>query len=238
MSELRIGLVAEGPTDYEIVQAALKACLPGAFVMTLLQPETTQPEMGAGWGGVLKWCHDARRRHSGPLETDPTLIGFDLLILHLDADVAEKRYADCGTEVESMVQDWSWETLPCVQPCPPAADTCARLEVVLDRWLGQAGPGERTLYCVPAQASDTWLAAAVLPSGHALLSGALECKSNVESMLKQLPKSQRIKKTVREYRQHAPTLTAHWPAVKRHCTQAQVFEQAVQSALAPPPGDQ
>ncbi len=54
MSELHIALVAEGPTDYEVIHAALKAVLPKPFVMTQLQPEATQPNMGAGWGGVLK----------------------------------------------------------------------------------------------------------------------------------------------------------------------------------------
>jgi len=43
---LRIALVAEGPTDYEIIHAALRAILPRPFVMTLLQPEATRPEMG------------------------------------------------------------------------------------------------------------------------------------------------------------------------------------------------
>ena len=44
MSEpLKIGLIAEGPTDFEVIQAALKAILPDPFIMTLLQPEATQP---------------------------------------------------------------------------------------------------------------------------------------------------------------------------------------------------
>lgn len=59
MSELRIALVAEGPTDYEVIHAALRAVLPRSFVMTPLQPEGNRPVMGNGWGGVLKWCHAA-----------------------------------------------------------------------------------------------------------------------------------------------------------------------------------
>ncbi len=39
MSEpLKIGLIAEGPTDFEVIQADLKAILPDPFIMTLLQP--------------------------------------------------------------------------------------------------------------------------------------------------------------------------------------------------------
>jgi hypothetical protein len=55
MSDLRIALVAEGPTDYVIIEAALKVFLPQPFILTQLQPEATKPEIGGGWGGVLKW---------------------------------------------------------------------------------------------------------------------------------------------------------------------------------------
>jgi hypothetical protein len=36
MSELRVALVAEGPTDAVVVEAALKALLRRPFVLTLL----------------------------------------------------------------------------------------------------------------------------------------------------------------------------------------------------------
>ena len=51
MSELRIALVAEGPTDAIVIEAALKALLPRPFVLTLVQPEETRPKLGAGWRG-------------------------------------------------------------------------------------------------------------------------------------------------------------------------------------------
>jgi hypothetical protein len=134
MSELRIALVAEGPTDYEVIQAVLKAVLPEPFVMTQLQPEATQGMMGTGWCGVLKWIQAARQRHSGSLDTDPTLVGFDLLIVHLDVDVASKRYADCGTLVEDIAQTNSWRDLPCALQCPPISDT-------VDFWLRRSRAG-------------------------------------------------------------------------------------------------
>lgn len=230
MSELRIALVAEGPTDYEIIHAALRAVLPQSFVMTLLQPEATRPAMGGGWGGVLKWCLDANQRHAGALDTDPTLAGFDLLILHLDVDVAHRKYDDCGPEISALARDRHWEALPCCQPCPPVADTCAQLERVLNSWLGRAIPGDKTLFCLPAQSSGAWLAAAVLPSGHDLLAEP-ECDVSLESKLTQLPRNARIKKSVPAYRQQAPQITAHWDAVKQVCTQAACFEQGVLATL-------
>ncbi|MEF8702379.1 MAG: hypothetical protein V5B32_03910 [Candidatus Accumulibacter sp. UW26] len=222
MSDLRIALVGEGPTDYELIHAALRAVLSRPFVMTLLQPEETRPAMGGGWGGVLKWCHAARQRHAGTLGADPTLSGFDLLIIHLDVDVAGARYADCGPAVEVMATQWGWTALPCVQPCPPVNASCFGLEAVLNSWLGQSMPSPRTLYCLPAQCSGTWLAAAVLPAGHVLLAAA-ECNTGVESGLARLAKNERIRKQVREYRQRAPQITTQWAAVKQICTQAASF---------------
>lgn len=227
MSEpLRIALVAEGPTDYEVIAAALRAMLKQPFVMTLLQPEATQPQFGSGWGGVLKWCHTTSRRHSGPLSQDPTLSLFDLIILHLDADVAAKHYADCGPAVAEMAQTFNWKPLPCHQPCPPAADTCIALQHVLTAWLVPAKVDARTLCCIPAQSSGTWLACAVLDPAHALLQGA-ECNPDLEARLSQLPKAQRIKKTVPEYRRQSVEVTSRWEQVKQLCAQAGAFERAV-----------
>lgn len=81
------------PTD------KLAALLPRSFVLTLIQPEPTRPELGGGWCGVLKWCREFQRRGYGALEDDPTLL-FDVMILHLDADVADKSYADITSRWE------------------------------------------------------------------------------------------------------------------------------------------
>lgn len=230
MSELRIALVAEGPTDYEVIQAALKAVLPEPFVMIQLQPEATQGMMGTGWCGVLKWCQAAHQRHSGSLDTDPTLIGFDLLIIHLDVDVASKQYADCGTLVADIAQENNWRDLPCAQQCPPISNTVDLLVKTIESWLGSSTAGDRTLFCLPAQSSGTWLAAAVLPSAHPLLVDS-ECNLSLESRLGQLPLKERIKKTTREYRLHAPRITEQWEQVKQVCTQAERFEQLVLAAV-------
>ncbi len=230
MSEPRIALVAEGPTDFEVINAALKAILPDQFTLTLLQPEPTRPAMGNGWGGVLKWCGATGARHADTLDTDPTLEGFDLLVIHLDVDVAQAQYADCGLQVPDEAVANGWAALPCHLPCPPVADTCDRLEVVLSSWLNPAKRGAKTVLCLPAQSSGTWLAAARLPVGHELLTGA-ECNVTVESRLARLPLALRVRKVVREYRANAEHVTANWAHVKALCSQAVAFEQAVQAIL-------
>lgn len=70
MSELRVALVAEGPTDAVVIEAALRALLPRPFVLTQLQPEPTRPKLGTGWGGVLRWCLDFAKRGHTSIESE------------------------------------------------------------------------------------------------------------------------------------------------------------------------
>lgn len=231
MSDPRIGLVAEGPTDYELINAALKAVLQRPFVLTLLQPEPSLPTLGNGWGGVMKWCDETSQRHTGSLDADPTLALFDLLIIHLDVDVALKQYADCGSPVEKMATERVWPRLPCNQPCPPVAATCVALQAVLLGWLGNAQPGAKTVLCLPAQSTGAWLVAALLPATHMRCQG-LECNPAAEAGLATLPIAQRVKrKSQIEYRRHASALERNWDAVKALCGQANSFEQAVIAVL-------
>ena len=226
MSELRIALVAEGPTDYELIKAALKAFLPQSFVLTLLQPEDTSTLTGTGWSGVLKWCHAVGQRHNGPLDSDPLLFNFDILVIHLDADVARSHYGRCGPRVEELAVRSGWHKLPCALPCPPVADTCSELGLVLASWLGQAKPGSKTVWCIPAQSTGAWLAAAILPGDHRMLVNA-ECNSDLELQLENLPKQQRIRKTPSNYRQHSSLITDHWSKLTQLFSQAKAFEEAV-----------
>lgn len=99
MSDLRVALVAEGPLDRVLIEAALKAIIPRPFILTLLQPEPTDPRPTNGWCGVLKWCRQFAARARASLEVDSTLAGFDLYVIHLDADVADCSYADGGHAV-------------------------------------------------------------------------------------------------------------------------------------------
>lgn len=225
MSDPRIALVAEGPTDFVVIEAALKAILQSAFILNQLQPEATRPEMGGGWGGVFKWCREFRLRGAASIETDPTLANFDLVIVHLDADVADKSYADCGNAVMQAAN--GLQALPCSLPCPPPSNTVTALEGVLRSWLGIPAIGPKSLFCIPSKATDAWLASATLPHGHALHVG-LECNLNLETDLAQLPKAQKIKKSLREYRNRAGVVLSQWQQVKDHCTQAAAFDQQIQ----------
>ncbi len=231
MSDLHIALVAEGDTDYIIIEAALKAILPKPFVLTLLQPENTQPALGGGWCGVLKWCRQFHESGFAALENDPTLALFDLFIIHLDADVAYMAYADCGPATAQAAS--VLPALPCFRPCPPVIDTTEQLTTLLLGWLGLQQPGAKTVFCIPSLSSESWLAAALLPDGHDLLTN-LECRLNLADSLSQLPKKQRIRKSTCEYRPKALAITQQWHKVCDLCSQAKAFDYAALSLLLTP----
>lgn len=226
MSELRVAIVAEGPTDAIVIEAALKALLPRPFVLTQLQPEPTRPKLGTGWGGVLRWCLDFAARGHARLEDDPTLPGFDLFLIHVDADVAEKRYGDVSEEIATLAGQRGWPMLPVFLPCPPPSGSVDAMRTCLLAWTGMDQPGPKTVLCVPSKAIEAWITAAAFDQGHAMQNG-LECNLHLEAQLRRMPVGWRIKKTARDYRAHERTITVAWPAVRQRCTQADRFSLEV-----------
>jgi hypothetical protein len=92
-SAVRIALVAEGITDYVVINAAISAILGDrSFYLKLLQPEGSVAFtgcgnaglFGGGWKGVYQWCLQAAQRSGGSLSGDPLFINYDLLLLHLE----------------------------------------------------------------------------------------------------------------------------------------------------------
>jgi hypothetical protein len=118
-------------------------------------------------------------------------------VVHIDADVAEKRYADVNDETADLAGQRGWPTLPNLIRCPPPSGSADAMRTCLLSWAGMQRPGPKTVFCVPSKAVEAWLTAATFDNGHALQNG-LECNLNVEAQLKALPVAQRIKKTSRD----------------------------------------
>lgn len=237
MSDLRIALVAEGPTDYPVINAALCAFMTKPFILNWLQPDAVRSKLGGGWGGVLKWCNEYRVLHDGLIDDHPLLERHDILIIHLDVDVSTKNYSDYGQEIVNLAQQHGWAALPCVQPYPPVTDTVQALSRVLESWLSPMTRGPHTVFCLPAQSSGTWLAVATVPEGERIMRGQIECDISVENKLSGagggVKKKFRIDKSEPAYTTHSPTITEHWDHVKGKCTQAQVFETEMINATPP-----
>ncbi len=206
---VRVALVAEGPTDRIIMEGAIRSMLgERTFMLKQIQPEGSLVfgEQGTGWCGVYRWCKQAALRGNGHLSGDRLVFStYDLLLLHLDADVAENNYKDCG--VQPAPGD---AVLPCQRPCPPAFDTTNALRVVLLSWCGETVVPGKTVVCVPSKSTEAWVLAALFPEDPAVGPG-LECLAHPESRFGQQPISKRIRKSQRDYQDQSDRIESGWP---------------------------
>ena len=210
---LRVALVAEGPTDGVLIESALRSMLNGrSFVLNQIFPATSVGfgPMGTGWVGVYRWCHQSATRGGGRLSGDQLIFGagnYDLLLLHLDGDVAGFDYADGA--LTPLPADGA---LPCEKPCPPPSDTTNELRRVLLSWCGEAATPPKTVVCMPSKSTEAWVVAALFPDDQAMGQG-IECHPNPESRLGQQPAAVRIRKKKREYLSRASDLEQAWPRI-------------------------
>ncbi|MCG3179744.1 MAG: hypothetical protein BIFFINMI_02087 [Phycisphaerae bacterium] len=232
---LRIALVAEGPTDRIVIQAALQSLLEDRpFVIQQLQPEGSVAfgPLGAGWTGVYRWCKQAAVRGSGRLSQDALLFeNHDLLLLHLDADVADKKYSD-DSSLDPEPEDGK---LPCKRPCPPAGNTTDALRAVLLSWCGEVASPAKAVICMPSKSTEAWVVASLFPNDR-IMQRAGECLPNPESRLGQQPKRIRIRKSQRDYLDHQARLEDAWPRVAGRFGEAKRFEVEFLVALKGLPG--
>ena len=228
MSEpLRIATVVEGPADAIVLQAILRALLPdGAdFVFQTLQPKGSVAfnsasfgRVGVGWVGVYRWSQQSAREGNGSVSGSSALSCHDLLIIHVDADVAGKTYAS------GSIQDAPSEDLPCEEPCPPPQDTTNALRAVLLNWLGERECPPRIVLCTPSKSTEAWVIAAIWPEGNVVQRADWECRPNPEGQLAAMPKRRRLKKRPSDYQRRASELTKAWPSVSARLTEAAHFE--------------
>ena len=228
---LRVAIVAEGITDKIVIQAAIERILSGSgFVLKQLQPEESLPfnERRGGWGGVYHWCRQAAERSGAAFAQDPLFATFDLLIVHLDADVADGHYADA--HIQDSVND-----LPCAQPCPLPQATTDPLRLVMLRWLGQVNLPPKTILCTPSKNTEAWVLCALYPQDGIVRSGDVECHGTPQNQLQAKPSGGRTisggKKIVSMYLQRQSEITSAWTQVRASCTEANRFSEDFEGAL-------
>ena len=234
MSEpLRVAAAVEGPTDVIVLQAILRALLPDdtELVFQTLQPEGSAAfgaasfgSTGGGWARVYRWSRQSAGEGGGSVSGSSALSHHDLLVVHVDADVAGNTYASGG------IQDAPHEDLPCEEPCPPPEDTTNALRTVVLNWLGEHECPSRTVLCMPSKSTEAWVLAAMWPENNMVRRGDWECRANPESQLAALPKGRRFKKHQDDYRRIASGLTRAWPSVSARLTEAARFESEFRAA--------
>ena len=224
-SALRIALVGEGWTDQIVIEAAISALFAGRpFTLKLLQPEipaasipfaATRP---SGWSGVYRWCREAVDR-AGRLRDDVIFASYDVLIIHLDADVAVSNYPSAHINDAPNPDD-----LPCASPvCPPPNATTDPLRAVLLRWAGETQTPPETVLCTPSKSIEAWVLAALYPEDDAVISGNFECIDRVANLLQAKPAGERLVRSGKKIRERFKARQQDMARVRQICTEAERF---------------
>ena len=234
MSELRIGLVVEGPTDAIVLKAGLAAFLDNPFITRTLQSEVPPDKTGAGWGGVFWWCRQMAAGGFRFLGQHPTLDHLDLVVIQIDADVAGFNYLDAN------IREPGLSDLPCELPCPPASDTAEALYSVICGWLAPSRLNGKAVICIPSKCMESWVAAALYAPADPGLAKDLECFKEIAGYLNAKPSQNRLirmhngkpRKIKPRYQAVETDITRNWNYVCQYCPQAEKFQSAVKTAIA------
>ena len=234
MSEpLRIAAAVEGPTDAIVLEAILKALLQGEeFEFQTLQPEgsvafdsASFSSTGVGWVGVYRWSRQSLREGGGSVSGSSALLHHDVLIVHVDADVAGKTYAS------GSIRDAPCEDLPCEEPCPPPDRTTNALRAVVLNWLGEHECPPQIVLCTPSKSIEAWVLAAIWPENNVVRRGDWECRPDPEGQLAALPKHRRFEKHPGDYRRRQSEIEKAWPQVSERLMEAARFEAEFLAAI-------
>ena len=171
------------------------------------------------------WARQSTEEGDGSVSGSAALSFHDVLIVHVDADVAGKTYRSAS------IHDPPFQDLPCQQPCPPPSATSNPLRVVILRWLGEARCPSHVVLCTPSKSIETWVIAAVCPNNRMVCRGDWECHQDPEGQLRALPKRQRFEKAIRDYRDRQHQITLAWPNLSATLTEAARFETEFLAAL-------
>jgi hypothetical protein len=234
---LRVALIAEGITDYDVLSAAVASMLgERSFNLKLLQPEESiafsgggnAGSLGGGWKGVYKWCCQAVSRSGGRLRDDPLFLFYDMLIIHLDADVASENPATgTNNQVARLIG-----ILPCEQPCPPPNATTNALRKVLLSWTGETQTPPKTVFCTPSKSTEAWIMAMFFPDDREMKRKGFECHPNPESRLGQQPIHKRFYKTNKDYAKRSKEIQEKWPSIVKWITEAARFQADFTAVLS------
>ena len=234
MSELtRVAVAVEGPTDEVVIEAIIDTILGGTeFELQLLQPEgssvfgtTAGSKRGLGWHGVFRWCREASTEGGGRVSSSAVFAHHDLVVVHVDADVAGVTYESGNISFPPRVD------LPCEQPCPPASATTDSLRDVVLNWLGEVDCPNRLVLCIPSKSMEAWVVVALWPDNPVVGRGNWECRKRPETQLAALPKGRKLAKTRADYVTRAKEIGSGWSITVSKLQEAKRFQTEFMAAL-------
>jgi hypothetical protein len=158
---LRVGIIAEGKSEWLVLEAIMRKLHPD-IEFERLRPDMTLASMSPhGWKGVRAWCKEL----GASLETFMAGVKgreLHLLVIHADCSMAHNEGID--------------------MPCPPASATAEALrEVISKRWLGRENPPGFVVLTTPSKSTDAWVVASLIPPYSRL--STVECEQAAENEL-------------------------------------------------------
>ena len=189
---MRIGVIVEGKTDWIVFERLVPALCPGS-VPTLIHPKQDELEAGksTGWTEVRKWFQEKRQHLLLLIQ----LGGDDLLIVHMDGDVAPDDCKPCRPDAEAQWQAVSTRALS---------------------WTGLVRWPERVVLAICLQQLEAWICAA-LDDGQAQ-DARLECCAAPERQIAEEHWWAVEQRDVATYREtFAPAVLREWKRVLDCC---------------------
>lgn len=243
-----IGIVAEGPRDYDMLVKLIDSITGEEQNYQRLQPQPdANGEFGNGWKGVWKWCETHQEDLNDYFYSiTPHL---DLLIIHMDGDVARKeKEVHCFCEsvacdIRSTVHPLKCER--CKENKCPIELPCLRHEaspqgyaIFLKTFMANISGNHRELpicFLAPCDSTDTWIIAACEER---------ETYEDIddpwEKVICHAAKYNGIKITNRNHKNREPyqklisIVENNWAIVRERCPQAEAFTDDVIRILANP----
>ena len=239
-----IGVVCEGPADYETIKCVIDNTTQTENEFLLLQPEESLTgHLGNGWKGVWKWCEQHRSiLYSYMRMATPQI---DCLIIHMDGDVAyNEKEVHCACATERCEHVGTIHPLECaicrkgncpvVLPCEKheAVGYAKHLNDMISSWLLITAESVSNIITIPCHSTDTWVAVSY---------GDLTdtCETHIDpwdSIIARSPyyhgiRIQGGKKHTAAYRELAHNVSSEWDTVKRYCAQARLFDENIRKRL-------
>lgn len=246
---MTIGVVSEGTTDYLVIEQIVLMLDPDCTCY-YIHPDVSTAAYGNGWQGVWQWCLESKKIIA---EQNKILSHkIDLYIIHLDGDTTREKQLHCDSPltctknpIDSPARCHSFGSY-CPLVIPNAFTQSAVAEKVdflknkISNWMGADIPS-RVLCCLPFDSPESWIVAAFDGDSFGnpeLIENPAETvigKSATYHGHKIKKSNKKFKKTRSFYNEFLiPQLCDQWSKVKRLCTTAQLFQDALETYISKP----
>jgi len=240
----RIGIAAEGPTDYLVLKKVIDKITGEDNQYLSLQPEPdVMGRFGNGWKGLWKWCQEMPSLNIMMDNIQPRI---DIIVIQMDGDVVRKEkevHCQCPVticnEKESVIFPLYCKTatermcpvkLPCSAHANQVQDIIDQGRKVLGKALGETDQ-KRIVITIPCDSTDAWIVAAFDeyddiehiedPWKNIIVKGKYYHEIRVRGN----------KKNISTYSKFADHLVDNWDVVTKKCVSAKCFEKDILEAL-------